>query len=338
MGADSAPARDLAAEAAKGAERLLDYLAAEFDATGESLSAPNDVQFYYKMPAIFAYGGRRRLALATLARFEDKFLEGERFLLDEDPVARPWAAYLAGWLAWGAGALGRFDIAARVMTSVGDRQSADHGGYRHETDSGLVVDTERTSSAAMGCVWAGQLAAAERAAGFMAHALEAQPEEGTFYAYFDDSGEAIVERGDRNAYFAADDADARPALFATTISALVWAGRAAGNDRWFDVARGYMDLVLGHQHDAARLPLATKMGWVALMLDTHRPARDLVAFANRNAEAILERQLPDGSIGFDEVVDVPKPVAKVWLVGWGCDAALTLMAVANRGLAKEPGG
>jgi hypothetical protein len=27
--------------------------------------------------------------------------------------------------------------------------------------------------------------------------------------------------------------------------------------------------------------------------------------------------------------DVAKPIDKLWLIGWGCDCALTLMAVAD---------
>jgi hypothetical protein len=41
------------------AEKLLGYLASEYDADGVSRPAPNNVQYCYKLPAISAYGGRR---------------------------------------------------------------------------------------------------------------------------------------------------------------------------------------------------------------------------------------------------------------------------------------
>src|SRR5947209_1110246 len=100
---------------ASAASRLLDFLAAELDEQGASRSHPDDVQFYYKMPATLAYGGRRTLALRSLEQFINRFFRGEQFVLDNDPIARPWTAYLAGWAAWGAGSLGQFDVARRIM-------------------------------------------------------------------------------------------------------------------------------------------------------------------------------------------------------------------------------
>ena len=97
----------------RGAERLLDFMAAEYDQNAVSKSAPDNVQFYYKLPAVFNYGGRRGFAVLALQQFEQKFLTGPRLKLD--PVAALWEAYIAGWVAWGAGALGRFDLARRII-------------------------------------------------------------------------------------------------------------------------------------------------------------------------------------------------------------------------------
>src|SRR5262249_60392190 len=41
------------------AEKLVGYLASECDADCVSHTAPNDVQYYHRLLAIFAYGGRR---------------------------------------------------------------------------------------------------------------------------------------------------------------------------------------------------------------------------------------------------------------------------------------
>src|SRR5262249_57326013 len=40
------------------AEKLVGYLASECDADCVSHTAPNDVQYYHRLLAIFAYGGR----------------------------------------------------------------------------------------------------------------------------------------------------------------------------------------------------------------------------------------------------------------------------------------
>jgi hypothetical protein len=314
-------------EYGRGAERLLDFLAGEFDRNGASRTRPDDVQLYYKMPAVLAYGGRRELALRTLEQFERRFLHGSRFVLENDPVAAPWAAYLAGWFAWGAGALGRFDLARRVMVAVLSRQDAAHGGFSHQDAKGTVFDTERSSAAAMGCVWAMYPDNAKAAARFLDHALAGQPKAGCFFAYFDSGGRAIPVLDDRNAYFALDDPHARPALFATTLAALIWLGRASDDAAYFGLADRYMRLILSHRNDAAKMPLATKTAWAALMLNRHLPDGALTAFARRSGDDLLARQQPDGSIDFDDVPDVPKPIDKVWHIGWGCDVALTLLAL-----------
>jgi hypothetical protein len=329
-----------AADYRQSAARLLDWLASDYDDEGSSRSDSGNVQLYYKMPAVFAYGGRRTLAHRTLSQFASRFMADGVFSLVADPIARPWAAYIGGWLAWGAGAVGRFDVARAVVAAIGHQQAA-AGGFWHEEGGQRVFDTERTSAAAMGCAWAMDTARAEAASRFLAIVLAGQngqngsqppasaPEAFTFYAYSDSDGRAIINRGDRNLYFAADDPHARPALFATTIASLVWVARQTGRREPLETARDYMRVVLAHHHDAAALPLATKTGWAAMMLHAHTPEAPLRDFARRNADHILARQLANGSIGFDEVIDVPKPVDRVWLVGWGCDCVLTLLAAAD---------
>src|SRR5688572_28194210 len=56
-----------------GADKLVGWLASEFDENGVSRSEPENIQFYYKMPATFAYCGRRDLAIQTLDQFRSKF-------------------------------------------------------------------------------------------------------------------------------------------------------------------------------------------------------------------------------------------------------------------------
>jgi hypothetical protein len=314
---------------ANAAERLLGWLARRFDDNGVAHEAPDNVQHYYKAPAVFARGGRWALACRTLAQFEKRFLAGGRLALDADPIARPWSAYIGGWLGWGAGMLGRFDVARLVSHATADRQDRATGGFWHEEGGVRVFDSERSSAATMGCVWAGDMARGAEAGRFLADLLARQSEAGVFYAYADAQGRPVANRSDRNAYFARDDAHARPALFATTIACLVWLYRQTGDARHLASANAYMDIVFGWAGDAARLPLATKTGWAAMLLHAHTHDQALSDFARRNADAIVARQRPDGSIGFDEVIDVPKPVDTVWLVGWGADCALTLLAAAD---------
>ena len=313
----------------RGAERLLDFLAAEYDEDGRSRSAPDNVQFYYKMPSTFAYGSRRRLAMRTLEQFERRFMASGSFDIADDPVAAPWAAYLGGWAAWGASALGRFDLAGRVMASVAPTQDMKLGGMVHKSQLGAVQDVERSAAAGMGFVWAMDLERAKLVGRFLEHALDRQQDDRAYHAYFDGEGAVVPDRADRNAFFSLDDDEARPALFSTGVSFLVWLGRAIGEEWPVELAHRYMRFVAGHRDDAAALPLTTKLGWSALMVATHVDDPMLTDFARRCADDLLARQLHDGSIDFDGVSEVPKPIDKLWLIGWGCDAALTLCAISG---------
>ena len=146
-----------------------------------------------------------------------------------------------------------------------------------------------------------------------------------FLAYFDLTGRAIGDEADRNVCFQLSDAQARPALFGTTIAALVWLGRAIRQPWPADLARRYLRLVLSHQTDPAALPLTTKSGWAALLLNEGKAEPDFSGFAHRVGLQLLVRQDPDGGINFDDVPEVTKPIDKVWRLGWTCDAALTLV-------------
>jgi hypothetical protein len=144
----------------------------------------------------------------------------------------------------------------------------------------------------------------------------------------------VPDPAGRNAYFSLDDDEARPALFSTGVSFLVWLGRAIGEEWPLALAHRYMQFVDGHRDAAAALPVTTKLGRSALMVASHVDDPTLTDFARRCADDLLSRQLDDVSIDFDGVSEVPKPIDQVWRVGWGCDAALTLCAISG---SEEPG-
>jgi hypothetical protein len=318
------------AEFRQGAVRILEYLGSEYSDEGSSRTGPGNIQFYYKIPAVLNVGGNRAQASRVLQQAEQRFFPDRDFLIDDDPYASPWKAYLAGWLAWGAGSLGRFDLARRIMESVHNLHTGAQGAYVHETGSGPVQDTQRSSAAAMGEVWAMNLDRGLRVAEFLRYALDQQPRpDDAFYAYFDLRGAAVREDSDRNVCFDLSDAGARPALFGTTVAALAWLARASGEDWVAQLAHRYLRLVLSHRHDPAEMPLATKLGWAAMLSNVQVADPDAQAFSRRLGLQLLERQKPDGSINFDDVPEVPKPVDKVWMIGWTCDAALTLIALAD---------
>ena len=61
---------------------------------------PKTFKFYYKLPAVLNFGGRRELAQRTLDQTLRRFVHDGVFRLGDDPAARQWIAYLACWLAW----------------------------------------------------------------------------------------------------------------------------------------------------------------------------------------------------------------------------------------------
>lgn len=95
----------------------------------------------------------------------------------------------------------------------------------------------------MGSIWSGELTEARAAAAFLRVALDSQPalaEE--FHAYLDLEGQVVPDRSDRNAFFSLSDPFARPALYATGVSGLVWLARASGEKGPLDTADTYIPL------------------------------------------------------------------------------------------------
>ena len=310
----------------RGADRLVDYLAGEFDVNGTCKSEPDNILFYYKMPAILSQAGRRKPAMRILAQIERRFLSGGQ--LKSNPFAEAWQAYIAGWAATGAGMLGRFDLAAAIMAAVSKLYYQTPGGYAFQSDETLI-DIECSAAAAMGLVWSAQIERGLEVASFLRLALDVQPDADAFYARFELDGTAIANRDDQTWYYGLSDKYAVPAMFGTVISSLVWLWRITHKGWLIDLAESYLKLLMSHTGDTARLAVATKIGWSALLLNAHLGFESYDKFARANGDDLLERQLANGSIGFENVPESIKPVAKVWLMVWGCDCALTLLSLAD---------
>ncbi len=314
------------------AERALDFLAAYVDADGRSTEAPSDPALHFKLPYVFAYGGRCETALRVLRYIEHELLDADGAYRD-DAFNGPASAFLyqAGWLAWSSAALGRFDLARRAASRAAREQDARLGGFWNDTDLGRVQWLLNSSSAAAGCAAAGELDTAERAAGYMQLLLERQPSpERGFYFSLDGEGKVVTDLGDepgRN--FFDFDAPCRPAMFATAIVGLVWLGRQTGAARHFDLARAYANVILSHRGQPARSHFASKTGWAVLQLAVHRPDAALTAYAAQVGERFLELQQSDGSIdlsgwpGLETGAPLPLRLANL------CDWTLTAVALAN---------
>lgn len=309
------------------ANQLRGFLAAEFDESGASLSQPDGIQFYYKMPATFASTGRIDLANSTLNQLMTRFFQAGSLNTRGDESASSWAPYLSGWIAWGSALLGRFDHGRTVLRSIVGLQSA-NGGFRTGAPQDSPTDIQRTGAALMGLVWNFEITLAKQAASFLRGAIEGQAGRTQFCALVGADGQAIADPNDRNTYFEVGDEFARPAMFATPIAGLIWLFRLTGELEHLRTASAYMQLVLRHKA-AGTLPLATKIGWAALLLHEHKPDPRLVHLALDAASDQAQRQQQDGSISFAAMEGEPVQLDKVWLVGWGCDCLLTLATMAG---------
>jgi len=311
-----------------GADRLLDRLTADYGEDGTALAAPDDIQLYYKLPAAFALGGRRAFAGRIVDAFVKRFVDDGNLRLDQ--YSGPWKVYVAGWAAWGAGSLSRFDAARLIMgTALGDFDPS-VGAFRSEIEGRQVFDTVRTSGAAMGLIWAMDLDRARGIARFLKRAVAEQSRPRHFDTLIDKDGNPVATE-DRMSCFAADDEWAYPAIFGTTVASLTWLGRVTEDDEFFRLAHQYVQVVLSSDHDPSKMPLATKLGWAALMLSRHVDDPALLRFAEGIGESLLQRQREDGSLDFEDVPDVPKPIDRDSQVGWSCDAVTTLIALGDGG-------
>lgn len=326
---------DTANEYRQAADRALDFLAAHTDGEGRSRIDPNDPGLHFKLPYVFAYGDRRQLALKVLDHIERNLLADDGSFQDNQ-FNGPASAFLyqAGWLAWSSAALGRFDLARRIARRAIQEQDPNLGGFWNETHQGREQGVLNSSSAAAGCAAAGELEAAAIAAGFMDRLIELQPEpDQRFHFGLNADGEVITDSDaepGRN-YFDLNG-PCRPAMFATAIAGLTWLGRQTDDDRHFDLARTYADVILSHHGEPWTSPFASKTGWAALQLNVNRPDPALIAYAEKVGQRFLELQQPDGSVDLTVWPGMEGGAPLPLRLGNLCDWTLTALALANGGV------
>ncbi len=326
---------DMANEYRQAADRALDFLAAHVDDDGRSRINPNDPGLHFKLPYVFAYGDRRRLALRVLDHIERNLLADDGSFKDNQ-FNGPASAFLyqAGWLAWSSAALGRFDLARRIARRAIQEQDPNLGGFWNETHQGREQGVLNSSSAAAGCAAAGELKAAELAAGFMDRLIDLQPEpDRRFHFGFYADGEVITDSDaepGRN-YFDLNG-PCRPAMFATAIAGLTWLGRQTDDVRHFDLARTYANVILSHRGQPWTSPFASKTGWAILQLNVNRPDPALTAYAESVGQRFLQLQQEDGSVDLTVWPGMEGGAPLPLRLGNLCDWTLTALALANGGV------
>jgi len=322
------------AEYRAAAGRSLDFLAAAVNADAKRRKMIDEVDVLYKLPYVFTYGGRRELGLRVMEHIENDLIEADGSFRDASQNGpTSMYAYMAGWLAWGSLALGRFDLARRFARRIAVDQDPQWGGHWSESEVGRAQWLLTSSGMVAGCAAAGELETAERGARYMARLLERQPRpDDGFYFNLGPDGEVVTKPAEDTTTSFYDFNDrVRPAMFAIALAGLVWTGEQTGDARHFDLARRYANVVLSNRRDPTTSPFVSKTGWAALLLYRHRADDDLRGFAEAVGKAYLRRQQSDGSVALAgwPGLDADQPVG--YRVLTTCDWVVTALALANGG-------
>ena len=118
-------------------------------------------------------------------------------------------------------------------------------------------------------------------------------------------------------------------MFATAIAGLTWLGRQTGDDRHFDLARTYANVILSHRGQPWTSPFASKTGWAVLQLNVNRPDPALTDYAEAVGQRFLQLQQSDGSVdltvwpGMETGAPLPLRLSNL------CDWSLTAIDLAN---------
>ena len=313
------------------ADKTRQWLDAHFDTEGHCVLAPTDVRFYPKAPYLLTMAGLRAKGARVAKVVSQRFLDECGDLTGPATYGLDNRVYGLGWLALGATVVERFDLAERVASRLAARQDPHSGGILlPDADAGEeVAEACFSGGAGMGLAAAGKLKAARLMADRFVSLLDAQPQPGRFYNRFRSDG-SVVPRpaaGEWDKMYDLDLPEQRPANFATVVNALVWVGRATGEDRYFQAAGRYVDFVYRHRLDPAQFGRATKFGWAMLQLYEDTGDERLLQRARQLGDVLVRQQSDDGLWNPRPVVpgDVPAPLR----LSYSSDCAMTVLALAN---------
>jgi len=210
--------------------------------------------------------------------------------------------YINGWLTWGLGRLGRFDVsepAARFLERFQDAS----GGFitAADPDNGFApvagaVDMGSTCAASLGIVYSGRWEAAARAGDFLLRVLESQKGGDAFYCRFDSDGAPLTEFPDDQAYVSIvrfDEPQQAYWYFGFAARILALLHRATGRGDFLAGALGYIE-VFDRCHEDRWVHWANdKVGWASAALYQITGDTDHVERVARCFDPIVAAQRDD---------------------------------------------
>ena len=276
-----------------------------------SVQGPDHASLYYKVPGSLAVNGAFDAASSNLDWFASRFLgnRGQLAIPPEQEASRFTNTYDRGWLVWGAGICGRYDIAFPLAEDILAYQHAESGGFvdrAADLSTGTGIQHAMTAGfAGLGLLSTRHVSAARRAGDFLIDLLKLQPhpEDGLYLAAnrrADGTLELLLERTSRD-FVDRDGLKQRPARLGPVQVLLVRLYRLTRENRYLDAARTYTDAVLTGRDGIYDCVESHKFLWGLTELHQVSPRDRYRRAARRIAAYLIGIQQPDGQWWGDAV-------------------------------------
>ncbi len=276
-----------------------------------SIQDSGHASLYYKVPGSLAVNGAFDRACSCLDWVASRFLgnRGQLAIPPEQEASRLTNVYDRGWLVWGAGICGRYDIAFPLAEEILEYQDRESGGFLDraaDLREGEGVQHAMTAGfAGLGLLSTRHVAAARRAGDFLINLLKLQPrpQEGLFLAAnhrADGTQELLLERTSRD-FVDRDGFKQRPARLGPVQVLLVRLYRLTRKNRYLDAARTYTDAVLTGRDGIYDCVESHKFLWGLAELYQVSPEDRYRRAARRIAAYLIRSQQPDGQWWGDAV-------------------------------------
>ena len=276
-----------------------------------SIRGSDHASLYYKVPGSLAVNGAFEAAFPCLDWFASRFLgdHGQLAIPPGQEASRFTNTYDRGWLVWGAGICGRYDIAFPLAEDILAYQDRNSGGFLDraaDLHEGEGIQHAMTAGfAGLGLLSTRHVAAARRAGDFLIDLLKLQPhaEEGLYLAVnrrADGARELLLERTSRD-YVDRNGLKQRPARLGPVQVLLVRLYRLTRENRYLEAARNYTDAILTGRDGIYDCVESHKFLWGLTELHQVSPEDRYRVAARRIAGYLIRHQRADGQWWGDAV-------------------------------------
>lgn len=304
-----------------------------------------DLAGYYKSCWAFARAGELEAGERLIGFLERRFLKESGDLIPSPDLVRSQIGvyqnlawyYMNGWVCGGAWLLGHRETALRIAADLARNQDPKTGGvfrmHNGETGCGDIGSTCSALNAFLTC---GQIDNAKRAAEFLIHMLDAQPEPNMLYLAWSVEDGKLVTDDHPKAALTAGPLAAKHEVNSRLLGQEYWApGMSIGtlgklylathDERYLRTARGYFEFIKRCREDVKSTLGSGKLGWGCAVLHAITGEAEYADFPLAIAEFLLRKQLDAGTwlfeAAFKKLDEQPYPVSldlgsemAIWLI------------------------